>query len=95
MTRRSGAVSNAISRVRVLDRAAFAVVDVVVVVPHQDHRGAAPGAPGLGDGDEFGLLAFAGAGVGLMAGLWLILLPAIGLMNALVFPAKARFAIGT
>ena len=39
------------------------------------------------------LLAFAVSGIGLMAGLWLVLLPAIGLMSALVFPAKLGLAL--
>jgi nitric oxide reductase subunit B len=41
------------------------------------------------------LLAFALSGTGLMIGLWLVLLPAIALMGALVFPAKASMAPST
>jgi hypothetical protein len=40
------------------------------------------------------LLMFAVSGVGLMLGLWLVLLPAIGQMSALVFPHYYDVGIG-
>ncbi len=40
------------------------------------------------------LLVFAVSGVGLMLGLWLVLLPAIGQMTALVFPHPYDVGIG-